>query len=57
MRGPTRAWAMVQQLAAVCGELLDAHGRTLSLADVKRLREKLAEVVDVIDGSEECERP
>jgi hypothetical protein len=44
-------------LAEVCEQLLDAHGRTLSLDDVNRLRGKLNEVKEGVQSYEECETP
>lgn len=57
MRGPSVAWQLVAMLAEVCEQLLDAHGRTLSLDDVNRLRGKLNEVKEGVQSYEECETP
>jgi hypothetical protein len=57
MRGPSAAWQLVETLAEVCEELLDAHGRTISLDDVNRLRKKLGEVKEAVHRYEECEAP
>lgn len=57
MRGPSYAWRLVIELTEICKSLLDAHGRTMSLADATALRKRLDGVIEAINTSEECEAP